>query len=134
MSINRIPSIIGHQQSISSNQSGLVKISKIRKAFTAAPTTTTLRKTSSVIKHIGTTNITVFIANCEGWSLDIVSNKIMVLADLGAKLTNALRKISNTTVVDDKILNELLTDIASALLQSDVNIHYINTLRNSVKT
>jgi signal recognition particle subunit SRP54 len=58
----------------------------------------------------------------------------MVLADLGAKLTNALRKISNTTVVDDKVLNELLTDIASALLQSDVNIHYINTLRNSVKT
>ena len=61
-------------------------------------------------------------------------NKIMVLADLGAKLTNALRKISNTTVVDDKILNELLTDIASALLQSDVNIHYINALRNAVKT
>jgi len=36
--------------------------------------------------------------------------------------------------VDETILNELLTDIASALLQSDVNIHYINDLRNSVKT
>jgi len=36
--------------------------------------------------------------------------------------------------VDESILNELLTDIASALLQSDVNIHYINDLRNSVKT
>jgi signal recognition particle GTPase len=40
----------------------------------------------------------------------------MVLAELGAKLTQALRKINNTTVVDDKILNELLTEIATALL------------------
>ena len=31
------------------------------------------------------------------------------------------------------MINELLTEIASALLQSDVNIHYINTLRNAVK-
>ena len=36
----------------------------------------------------------------------------MVLADLGAKLTSALRKLNNTTQVDDKILNELLTEIA----------------------
>jgi signal recognition particle GTPase len=58
----------------------------------------------------------------------------MVLADLGAKLTQALRKLNNTNVVDDKILAELLTEIASALLSSDVNIHYINNLRNAVKT
>ena len=32
------------------------------------------------------------------------------------------------------MLNELLTEIASALLSSDVNIHYINKLRNAVKT
>lgn len=36
--------------------------------------------------------------------------------------------------MDEKLLNELLTDIASALLSSDVNIHYINDMRNSVKT
>lgn len=58
----------------------------------------------------------------------------MVLADLGVKLTQALRKLNNTNVVDDKILGELLTEIASALLTSDVNIHYINNLRNAVKT
>ena len=58
----------------------------------------------------------------------------MVLAELGAKLTQALRRINNETVIDEKILNELLTEIASALLTSDVNIHYINNLRNSVKT
>ena len=32
------------------------------------------------------------------------------------------------------MLNELLTEIASALISSDVNIHYINKLRNAVKT
>jgi signal recognition particle GTPase len=58
----------------------------------------------------------------------------MVLADLGAKLTQALRKINSTTVMDETMLTDLLTDIASALLTSDVNIHYINNLRNSVKT
>ena len=50
----------------------------------------------------------------------------MVLADLGAKLTAALRKLNSTQQMDEKLLTELLTDIANALLQSDVNIHYIN--------
>lgn len=58
----------------------------------------------------------------------------MVLAELGAKLTQALRKINNTQVIDEKLLNEILTDIASALLASDVNIKYVSELRTSVKT
>ena len=49
----------------------------------------------------------------------------MVLSDLGAKLTAALRKLNNTQNIDEAFLNELLTEIASALLSSDVNIHYI---------
>ena len=58
----------------------------------------------------------------------------MVLADLGQKMTAALRKLNNVNQIDESTLNELLTDIASALLASDVNIHYINKLRNEVKT
>ena len=58
----------------------------------------------------------------------------MVLADLGAKITQALRKLNQKQVIDETTLNELLTEIASALLASDVNIHYINNLRNAVKT
>ena len=58
----------------------------------------------------------------------------MVLADLGAKMKDALRKLNNVNQIDESTLNELLTDIASALLTSDVNIHYINKLRNEVKT
>jgi signal recognition particle GTPase len=58
----------------------------------------------------------------------------MVLADLGAKISAALRKLNNQNTFDEKMLNDLLTEIASALLFSDVNIHYINNLRNAVKT
>ena len=49
----------------------------------------------------------------------------MVLADLGAKMTAALRKLNNKQNIDEATLNELLTEIASALLSSDVNIKYI---------
>ena len=58
----------------------------------------------------------------------------MVLADLGAKITQALRKLNSKDKIDEATLNELLTEIASALLASDVNINYIKNLRDSVKT
>ena len=58
----------------------------------------------------------------------------MVLADLGAKMTAAMSKLNKKSTIDEATLNELLTDIAGALLSSDVNIHYINKLRNAVKT
>ena len=58
----------------------------------------------------------------------------MVLADLGAKITAAMQKLNKKQTIDEATLNELLTEIASALLASDVNIHYISKLRNAVKT
>ena len=58
----------------------------------------------------------------------------MVLAELGQKLTSALRKLNQATVIDEKLLGEILTDIASALLSADVNIKYVARLRDSVKT
>lgn len=58
----------------------------------------------------------------------------MVLADLGQKITQALRKLNQATVVDEKLLQEILTEIASALLSSDVNIKYVARLQNAVKT
>lgn len=57
----------------------------------------------------------------------------MVLADLGAKITAAMQKLNKKQTIDEATLNELLTEIASALLASDVNIHYISKLRNAVK-
>lgn len=58
----------------------------------------------------------------------------MVLAELGQKISNALKKLNQATVIDEKLLNEILTDIASALLGADVNIKFVAKLRDSVKT
>ena len=58
----------------------------------------------------------------------------MVLAELGQKISGALRKLNQAQVVDDKVLQEILTEIASALLSADVNIKYVARLQTSVKT
>ena len=58
----------------------------------------------------------------------------MVLAELGLKITSALKKLNQATVIDDKLIQEILTEIASALLSADVNIKYVARLQNSVKT
>ena len=58
----------------------------------------------------------------------------MVLAELGQKIGAALKKLNAASVIDDKLLQEILTEIASALLSSDVNIKYVMKLRDSVKT
>jgi signal recognition particle subunit SRP54 len=38
------------------------------------------------------------------------------------------------TVIDEKVLTEILNEIASALLSADVNIKYVARLRDAVKT
>lgn len=58
----------------------------------------------------------------------------MVLAELGQKIGQALKKLNAATVIDDKLLMEILTEIAGALLNADVNIKYVAKLRDSVKT
>jgi signal recognition particle subunit SRP54 len=58
----------------------------------------------------------------------------MVLAELGQKIGAALKKLNSANVIDDKLLHEILTEIASALLSADVNIKYVVKLRDSVKT
>ena len=58
----------------------------------------------------------------------------MVLADLGSKLTETLRKITTATKIDDKFLTEVLNEIAAALLSSDVNFKHVATLSQAVRT
>ena len=57
----------------------------------------------------------------------------MVLAELGNKIANALKRL-NQGQIDDKLLNEILTEIASALLSADVDIKQVAKLRDAVKT
>ena len=57
----------------------------------------------------------------------------MVLAELGSKITSALHNMANVTVVDEAVVDACLKDIATALLQSDVNIKHVKQLRDNVK-
>jgi signal recognition particle subunit SRP54 len=56
----------------------------------------------------------------------------MVLADLGKKLAGALKNLNNASVVDEKVLKKVLTEISMALLQSDVNIKFVKKLKDSI--
>ncbi len=58
----------------------------------------------------------------------------MVLAELGQKLSSALKKLNTVTVVDEKVLLEILNDIATALLSADVNIKFVQRLQDHVRT
>lgn len=57
----------------------------------------------------------------------------MVLAELGQRISGALASISNAPVVDEAALDACLKEIATALLQSDVNVKIVAKLRNNVK-
>jgi signal recognition particle subunit SRP54 len=57
----------------------------------------------------------------------------MVLAELGGKLRESIRKLSSSTKVDEKQLNGLLGDIARALIESDVNVKLVMQVRDNIK-
>jgi len=58
----------------------------------------------------------------------------MVLADLGRKITSALKSLNNVTIINEEVLNDLLKEIVAALLESDVNIRLVKQLRERVRT
>ena len=57
----------------------------------------------------------------------------MVLADLGRKITDALRSLGNATIIDQDVLESLLKEICKALLEGDVNIRLVKQLRENVR-
>eukprot|EP01111_Echinosteliopsis_oligospora_P006721 TRINITY_DN2104_c0_g1_i2.p1 TRINITY_DN2104_c0_g1~~TRINITY_DN2104_c0_g1_i2.p1 ORF type:complete len:207 (+),score=67.67 TRINITY_DN2104_c0_g1_i2:80-700(+) len=57
----------------------------------------------------------------------------MVLAELGGKITNALRHMSNVTVIDDTVIDEMLKEIGNALVMSDVNVRLVIKLKTNIK-
>ncbi|OXU26190.1 hypothetical protein TSAR_013690 [Trichomalopsis sarcophagae] len=58
----------------------------------------------------------------------------MVLADLGRKITSALRSLSHATIINEEVLNSMLKEICAALLESDVNIRLVKNLRENVRS
>lgn len=57
----------------------------------------------------------------------------MVLADLGKKIQSALASLSAEAAIDEETLDALLKDICKALLESDVNVKLVQSLRTNVK-
>jgi signal recognition particle subunit SRP54 len=58
----------------------------------------------------------------------------MVLAELGTRLTSAIKKLNTATVVDDEVVSAMMNDIGRALLESDVNVKIVVSLRNNIKS
>ena len=57
----------------------------------------------------------------------------MVLENLGDSLKATLSKIAGAMFVDEKLINELVKEIQSALLQADVNVKLVFELSNKIK-
>ena len=57
----------------------------------------------------------------------------MVLAELGGKISKALRAMSESVVIDQAVLDKLVNAIAMALLQSDVDVKLVKQLQTNIK-
>ncbi len=57
----------------------------------------------------------------------------MVLVDLGRRLSSALQNLSNATIINEQVFNEVLGEICRALLEADVNVRLVKQLRENVK-
>ncbi len=57
----------------------------------------------------------------------------MVLAELGNRITGALRKMTESAVVDPEVLDAMLKEICAALLESDVNVKLVLQMRTNIK-
>lgn len=58
----------------------------------------------------------------------------MVLAELGQKIGQAISKISSKSILEEKDVQDMLNEIARALLQADVNVSIVKKLQVTVKT
>jgi len=56
----------------------------------------------------------------------------MVLAELGTKISNALKNLNKVDVVNEETLKTVLNEIVTALLQADVNVHQVKKMRDAV--
>jgi signal recognition particle subunit SRP54 len=57
----------------------------------------------------------------------------MVLAELGGCIARALARMSNATVVDEKVLADCLNEICRALLQADVRFETVRDVKANIK-
>ncbi len=56
----------------------------------------------------------------------------MVLAELGTRITNALRSVGSKTVIDKEAVDAMLKEIGNALVAADVNFKLVMTMRSNL--
>lgn len=69
----------------------------------------------------------------DGPSLALHSSLNMVLSELGRRINAAVGDLTKSNVVDEQVLDAMLKEICTALLESDVNVKLVGKLRNSIK-
>lgn len=57
----------------------------------------------------------------------------MVLAQFGESISSALQRMSNATIVDEKVVNDCLKEISRALIQADVEIKLVHGMQTNIK-
>jgi len=57
----------------------------------------------------------------------------MVLAELGGKIRQSLNKLTSSSQLDAQALDALLSSIARALIEADVNVNLVMQLRTNIK-
>lgn len=57
----------------------------------------------------------------------------MVLAELGSKITNAIRQMNSEPVIDEAVVDSLLKEIGNALVLADVNVPMVAKLKMNIK-
>jgi signal recognition particle subunit SRP54 len=57
----------------------------------------------------------------------------MVLGDLGTRITKALSSLTSATVIDQKVVDDLLKEVGNALIQADVSVKLVINLREEIK-
>jgi len=58
----------------------------------------------------------------------------MVLSELGGALSQAFQKLSRSSSIDEETVKQVLKEIVSALISSDVNVQMVKALRENVLT
>ncbi|KZF20297.1 signal recognition particle protein [Xylona heveae TC161] len=57
----------------------------------------------------------------------------MVLQDLGRRINSAVSDLTRSATLDEKAFDNMIKEICSALLEADVNVKLVGTLRKSIK-
>lgn len=57
----------------------------------------------------------------------------MVLTDIGSRIAGALKKMTEATVIDQAVIDDLLKEICNALINADVNTKLVLEVRGNLK-